>query len=244
MTKTADIGDIFIDSQGTVYERWANGWKDKKTGKFITRERQAQMEKDYLDNKSANPFRSIRTLRDIDQSAAFNSYSWLQRQVKKLGSVGRNPAQLMSQNVKLTSKMQFGSMYLFNYDAKHKDTLPYWDQFPLVFPFQPAAGGFLGLNIHYIPYAYRLRLLDKLFDFATTDGLEHNTRVMFSWGMLMESTKFTEVKSCVKHYLTDHVHSNFMYVDPRDWYTAAMMPIDRFVGAGKGTVWKHSMGRK
>ena len=27
---------------------------------------------------------------------------------------------------------QYGEMYLFQYDAKHKDILPVWDQFPLI----------------------------------------------------------------------------------------------------------------
>ena len=192
---------------------------------------------------SENPFKSIRAEKDIDPAATYNAYSWLQRQVKKLGSVGRNPSALMSQNVKLTSKMQFGSMYLFNYSAKHKDTLPYWDQFPLIIPFQPAQGGFLGLNLHYLPYNYRFRLLEKLFDFATTESLNAKTKVLFSWGMLQQASKFPEVKNCIKHYLTDHVQSNYMFVDPRDWYTAAMMPTARFVGAGPGTVWKNSIHR-
>lgn len=190
-----------------------------------------------------NPFKAIRSAKDIDPAATYNAYSWLQTQVKKLGSVGKNPAALMSSNVKLTPRMQFGSMYLFNYDAKHKDTLPYWDQFPLVFPFQPAAGGFLGLNLHYLPYHYRFRLLEKLFDFSTTESLNAKTKVLFSWGMLMETTKFPETKACIKHYLLDHVRSNFMFVDPRDWYTASMMPTARFVGTGPGRVWKDSIQR-
>lgn len=192
---------------------------------------------------SENPFKAIRSAKDIDPAATYNAYSWLQSQIKKLGSVGRNPAQLMSQNVRLTPKIQFGSMYLFNYDAKHKDTLPYWDQFPLILSFQPAQGGFLGLNLHYLPYNYRFRLLEKLFDFSTTESLNSRTKVLFSWGMLTESTKFPEVKACIKHYLLDQVRSNFMYVDPRDWYTAAMMPAARFVGAGPGKVWKDSQIR-
>lgn len=192
---------------------------------------------------SENPFKAIRSAKDIDPAATYNAYSWLQSQIKKLGSVGRNPSQLMSQNVRLTPKIQFGSMYLFNYDAKHKDTLPYWDQFPLILSFQPAQGGFLGLNLHYLPYNYRFRLLEKLFDFSTTESLNSRTKVLFSWGMLTESTKFPEVKACIKHYLLDQVRSNFMYVDPRDWYTAAMMPTARFVGAGPGKVWKDSQIR-
>ena len=241
---SSEIGDIYTDEFGNEFEKWAVGWRDKKSGRVVNRAQQAKLEDQVIQTKAqTNPFKVIRNAQSLDKSAGYNSYSWLQSQVKRLGSLGRNPSQLMAANVQFTSRISMGSMYLFNYDAKHKDTLPWWDMFPLTIPFSPAKGGFLGLNIHYLPYYYRIALLEKLFDFATSETLTADTKVLFSWGMLQESTKFRAVSVCVKHYLLDHVASNFMFVDPRDWYTAAMLPVDRFVGSGKGAVWKHSLNR-
>jgi hypothetical protein len=40
-----------------------------------------------------------------------------------------------------------GSMQMFFYDPKTKETLPYYDTFPLVVVVGPAEGGFYGLNL-------------------------------------------------------------------------------------------------
>ena len=53
-----------------------------------------------------------------------------------------------------------GNMYMFFYDPKYKETLPYYDGFPLIIMLGPAKGGFMGLNLHYLPPAVRARLLD------------------------------------------------------------------------------------
>jgi hypothetical protein len=49
---------------------------------------------------------------------------------------------------RLTSTPMVGSMYMYYYDPKHKQTLPYYDRFPLVFPYRKVPGGFMGINLH------------------------------------------------------------------------------------------------
>ena len=240
----SEVGDIYIDQFGNRYEKWATGWRDVKTGRMVIRSQQDKIEEELRKQRlSENPFKKIRSAKDLDPNAAYNSYSWLQTQVKKMGSLARNPTALMAANVTFTKRISFGSMYLYNYDPKWKDTLPFYDTYPLVIPFSPAEGGFLGLNLHYIPYWTRIRMLDQLFDFATDVNLNSETKMLFSWQMLTSASKYKEVTPCIKHYLLSHVRSNFMFVDPRDWYSAAMMPTDRFVGSGKGKVWQHSMNK-
>lgn len=235
-------GDYFKDKYGNEYEKWAIGWRSKKTGRILNRSEGENIEQQLVkQRKLSNPFKAIRTARDIDPNAGYNSYSWLQSQVKRLGSLAKNPVSMMASNVTLTKQISIGSMFLFHYDPKHKETLPFYDTFPLVIPFSPASGGFLGLNLHYVPYWVRIRLLDRLFDFSTDEVLTPDTKLLFSWQMLMAATKYREVKPCVKHYLIDHVRSNYMFIDPRDWYSAAMMPLDRFVKEGKGSIWKQSL---
>lgn len=136
-----------------------------------------------------------------------------------------------------------GNMYFFAYDAKTKDKLPYFDMFPLCLPFAPTANGFIGLNLHYLPYDYRIRLLDKLQDFATDDRLDNQTKLQFSWQLLMSSSRYKAVQPCVKSYLHGHVRSNFRIVRPNDWATAAMLPLERFHGSDKFNVWADSLGK-
>ena len=77
------------------------------------------------------------------------SYQWYRDQVRNLGS-GLTGTQLL-RNEKLSSRIVPGNMYLFMYDPKHKETLPYYDTVPLVLPFKSVPEGFLGINLHYLP---------------------------------------------------------------------------------------------
>ena len=66
-----------------------------------------------------------------------------------------------------------GSMQMFFYDPKHKETLPYYDRFPpLSIILKPAKGGFLGLNLHYLPPILRAQFLDALMDNVTSKKSE------------------------------------------------------------------------
>ena len=59
-------------------------------------------------------------------------------------------------------KFGFMNMYMFYYHAKHRDTLPYYDGFPLILMMGPATGGFYGVNLHYLPPVLRARVLDAV----------------------------------------------------------------------------------
>ena len=59
-------------------------------------------------------------------------------------------------------KSQHSFSFGHYYDAKHKATLPYYDGFPLILMLGPAKGGFMGLNLHYLPPVVRARLLDAV----------------------------------------------------------------------------------
>lgn len=134
-----------------------------------------------------------------------------------------------------------GELYLFNYDAKHKDTLPYWDTFPLVFPFRKMPDGFIGLNMHYLPYPIRIALLDKLTQFKTNTSMDETTRLKLSWGTLSALSTNLHVQSCVHRYLLPHVKSPLKRIESQDWATAMMLPVERFVGSTKQKVWKDSL---
>jgi hypothetical protein len=136
-----------------------------------------------------------------------------------------------------------GNMYFFAYDAKLKDKLPYFDMFPLCLPYAPTADGFIGLNLHYLPYDYRIRLLDRLMDFATDNYMDNKTKLFYSWQLLQGVSKYAAAKPCIKSYLHSHVRSDFRVVRPADWATAAMLPMERFSGSDKWTVWADSLGK-
>jgi hypothetical protein len=171
------------------------------------------------------------------------SVAWFQSQVKDLRTVSmKNPQTLMrgDQQSKGTTILP-GTMIMYMYDPKFKDTLPYYDTFPLGFPFKLVPGGFYSLNLHYLPYNLRAILLDKLMQFKTNDNLDEKTKLKFSWQLLDGVSKFAAAKPCVKHYLYEHVKSPFKAIHAQDWATAILLPVEQFVGASPLDVWRDSV---
>lgn len=176
-----------------------------------------------------------------DRSIYAKSSAWFDQQVLLLQKNKITPQQILRDRRETTSvKILPGNLYMFLYDAKNKETLPYWDRFPLVFPFRAVQGGFYGLNFHYLPYRLRLQLLNKLLQFKTNDKFDENTRLRYSWALIDGVSKFKAAEPCVKHYLYEQVRSPFAKIQSKDWATAMMLPVERFVGANKNAVWEDS----
>jgi len=177
-----------------------------------------------------------------DYTIVNKSKTWFEQQAALLGGKGITPQRLLSQaKSDLTMSLMPGNLYMFFYDPKGKDTLPYYDKFPMVFPFKKYKGGFIGLNMHYLPYGPRIKLMDKLMMFKNNDKMDETTRLKFSWALIEGVSKFAIAKPCVKQYLTDHMQSPFIRVQSIDWPTAMMLPVERFVGSNKQTVWQESI---
>ena len=152
-----------------------------------------------------------------------------------------NEAQLMKSDVgRLTMRPKLGHMYLYYYDAKHKETLPYFDRLPLVFPIKKTKDGFLGINLHYLPLNLRAKLMDALYDVINNDKYDDTTKLKLSYEILNSASKFKYFKPCIKRYLTAQMRSRFLHIHPTEWDMALFLPLERFDGATKQSVWKDS----
>jgi hypothetical protein len=134
-----------------------------------------------------------------------------------------------------------GQMFLFGYKPKYAKELKYYDTFPLIFPFKIVPNGFYGINMHYLPYVLRARLMDALYTTANNNKLDNTTKLRISYDILNSSAQYKYFKPCVKHYLNNHIASKFMYISPSEWNIALFLPIERFQKASKATVWKESV---
>ena len=175
------------------------------------------------------------------KTAARKSRAWYTQQVLLLSKQGITPQRLMKEDASsLKARIIPGNLYMYVYDPKTKADLPYYDRFPLVFPYATAPGGFMGLNMHYLPYQLRIRLLDRLMVFKNNDKMDGTTRLKYSWSLIANVSKFSMAQPCIKHYLLPHVKTSFKKVDVNDWATAMLLPVERFVKAPKENVWKDS----
>jgi len=174
-------------------------------------------------------------------TAVKRSRGWFDKQVAEMAKQQYTPKKVLNGDVsKLTTTLIPGNLYMYAYDAKTKEDLPYYDRFPLVFPFRKTADGFYGLNMHYLPYVLRMQLLDNLLMFKNNSRLDETTRLKYSWAMIDGISKFKAAQPCVKQYLNGHIRSQFRKVDSSDWATAMLLPVEQFVGASKQKVWEDS----
>lgn len=139
--------------------------------------------------------------------------------------------------------MTFGKMYFYEYDPKHKDTLPVYDTMPLVFPFsaytaKDGAEIVLGLNMHYLPPALRMVAFRALLKLKSEKRYRTNTRLQMEWKVLTAMSESKYFKHAVHAYRMDHVRSVFVEVPSVAWELALFLPTARFKKGGKSEAWK------
>jgi len=167
------------------------------------------------------------------------SRDWFRKKAQTMRRVNRN--QLMKEDpIQLSNRQVVGSMYMFFYDPKLKKELPYYDSFPLVIVIGPAEGGFLGMNLHYLPPILRAKFLDSLLDVASNNKYDDTTRFRVSYSILKNAAKFKYFKPCVKHYLSNNVKSRLARVPAPEWEIATFLPTADFQKSGKSSVYRDS----
>lgn len=165
--------------------------------------------------------------------------SWMQDNVT---TVTTNKI-LSGDRQRMTNSPTPGRMYMFSYDPKTKEKLPYYDRFPLIFPFDSAPGGFMGLNLHYLPPLARAKLMDGLWPLIDDDKLSPGSKLNISYQTLKRASRLRYFKPCVKRYLNNHVKSRFVTVYPEEWNIAVFLPTERFAKASKASVYADSIGK-
>ena len=167
------------------------------------------------------------------------SRDWFRKRVSNMRRVNRN-ALIREEPVELSNREIVGSMYMFFYDPKGKKELPYYDSFPLVIVIGPADGGFLGLNLHYLPPILRAKFLDSLLDFTNNKKYDETTRFRLSYNLLQRAARMKYFKPCIKHYLNDQVRSRFARVPAPEWEIATFLPTADFQKGNKSKVYSDS----
>ena len=155
----------------------------------------------------------------LDKTTGPKSYDWYRRQVRTMTTPG---ARSLIRSGKATLRPKYGIMNLFGYDPKHKERLPYYDTFPLIFPLEPAKGGFIGLNFHYLPPLARVRFLRSLANTTTDKKFDKSTRYRINW----RNNEF--MRKTAKHYLFNQVRTSFLNITAEEMAIAIFLPVARF----------------
>lgn len=170
------------------------------------------------------------------------SRNWFRKKVGSMRSINRREL-MREEEIMLKNRGGVGSMFMFFYDPKTKDTLPYWDNFPLIILVEHAKGGFYGINLHYLPIPLRAKFLDGLMDQTNNKKFDESTSFELSYDYLQRSAKTKYFKPCFKRYLYNHVEGRLAMVMAPEWEIATFMPTQSFSRASASQVWKDSRSK-
>lgn len=173
----------------------------------------------------------------IGMERNLKSREWLRNKAGEIKRVNRDK---LFDKARTTNRMIPGKMYMYVYDAKTKDKLPYWDAFPLIFCTTLNSHGHDGINLHYLPPVLRAKLMDALYTTLNNDRFDETTKIQVSYNILKQASSMKFFKPCYKKYLSNHIRSQIIEIHPTEWDIAMFLPTQNFQKASAEEVWRDS----
>lgn len=85
--------------------------------------------------------------------------------------------------------------------------------------------------------------MDNLYSLVNNEEADQTTRLQLGnngYNILNKSAKYRYFKPCIKRYLYENVRSRYMEIPADEWEIALFLPLERFVGKTKRSVWSES----
>ena len=177
-------------------------------------------------------------IQSVIDAAAGRPYStdWYKEKIREFGT----PSSLdLIRDGKRASRPFFGRLNMFVYGPKHKKKLPYYDTFPLVLPLERYNDGFLGINFHYLPIPLRVKLLDRMLEYANDNAFDEDTILRVNYRAI-KSIKL--IRPTLHRYLAGFTKSQFRRIDADEFTIATLLPVQRFKKPSAEAVWRESRG--
>lgn len=167
--------------------------------------------------------------RTISFQKAEDSRKWFREKAYKIAKNRIAPTSVINEKKSISiDKKSIWKLIMYNYNPKTKKELPYYDTFPIVFPFSLTEDGFYGYNLHYLPLNYRAVFMDSIYGNNST-------------GSSKITTKLFEI--CTKRYILRNIKSKIAVIPEEEWELALFLPLQRFQKQSEGTVWSDSVSR-
>ena len=166
-------------------------------------------------------------------SRTVQSLNWFRRTIST--NIKRSfPKEIIKERRIHRRKIIRGEMYLFRYSTPRKRE---WDMFPLVIALIHVPGGFLGLNLHYLPPEERAILFYRLQRDFTIDSADGLQRIYTTYEKLKASSRYKLYRACIKRYRYNRMRSTLTLIKPNEWKMTVFLPLHRFQNATADEVW-------
>lgn len=173
----------------------------------------------------------------------YQALEWYNRKINKfLGKTAENVVNPQEFEKKVTQpkKITPGLFYIFGYNPLNKNTLPYYDKFPLVLVLKLVPHGFIGLNMHYIDPHSRAIFMDRLYEYESMDRNLGSTKININYNILKDKRSLSYYRPCIKRYYITNIRKFIAKVPQEEWDIFLFMPTEKFQNENKEDVWAKS----
>ena len=166
---------------------------------------------------------------------------WLRKNLTNIGTV--NPLSIINTSGTEGSIVQFtpGKLYLFGYNPKTKNELPYYDSFPMILLLDYTENGFIGLNFHYLYPIDRQMFFNKLVRYVNDTKFDKNPDAYLNVSYAnIKIAKNSYYKPTIKRYYYKNIVTKITEIPPIYWKFMLFLPLERSQKEVKESVWKES----
>jgi len=245
-------GTEFKASDGNKYKFLGKQWAlvDPKTGKTtrmastkITLELERLAAANHMITPSTSVFDTLllRGIRSGEVPARTQAARDWFRNTAKGTTISRH--EILAEKTRFVNKVEPGKMYMFQYYAKLRNKLPYWDAFPLIFPIEKYEDGFLGINFHYLPYDLRAKLMDALYKISSDKRYDEKTKLIANYRLLKGASQYKYFIPTIHRYLSEQVQSKFIEVASSEWDVALFLQVQNWKGSSQDKIWRDSRNK-
>jgi hypothetical protein len=104
------------------------------------------------------------------------------------------------------------NLVFFQYKAKYREELPYYDKYPLAFVLDVSPGSFFAVNLHYYKPSQRIGIVQSLAE-----------------------NKIPRFDTGAHKYLLSEVRTPYLHLAEQEWESICILPIEEFVMNISGT---------
>lgn len=176
------------------------------------------------------------------EKRTFQALTWYRNKVRDVFGTRDTPPELFFDKNNYPNRPIPGNIVTFRYNPSNKNTLPFYDVFPLVLILRIVPGGFIGLNFHYIHPMDRAVFMSKLqrYERPFPDG---TIKLNIRYSTLKNVGGLPFHEECVKRYKRANIRTMFYTLTPEEWDIALFLPTEKFVNKTKQNVWKEAKER-
>lgn len=148
-------------------------------------------------------------------------------QLKKLGQEAEEFTKDLNEakkdRFKVTSRKNIypGAMIQFKYNAKHKDTLKFWDGNPAVIVLRFNGRRMLALNLHFVPFKLR-KLIAEYVIKRNRSNIKNNRPIYIDYKMMKNFLISIKATVCIRAYIVTRMSSKVtMVISHKDYIIGA-----------------------